>query len=60
MENKNRIVIESHFEITDNERTMIEKFRKLDDRGQAAVLNVLDHEYDSLPGEKADSLTKNA
>ena len=59
-ENRNRIVVESHFEITDNERTMIEKFRKLDERGQSAVLNVLDHEYDSLPGEKANSLPKNA
>ena len=59
-ENKNRIAIQSHFEITDYERTLIEKFRKLDDRGQAAVINGLDHEYDSLPGEKADSLTKEA
>lgn len=59
-ENRSRIEIRPNFEITDNERTMIEKFRKLDERGQAAVLNVLDHEYDSLPGEKANSLPKNA
>ena len=59
-ENRSRIEIRSNFEITDKERTMIEKFRKLDERGQAAVLNVLDHEYDSLPGEKANSLPKNA
>lgn len=59
-ENRSRIEIRPNFEITDKERTMIEKFRKLDERGQAAVLNVLDHEYDSLPGEKANSLPKNA
>lgn len=59
-ENRSRIEIRPHFEITDNERTMIEKFRKLDTRGQSAVMNVLDHEYDSLPGEKANSLPKNA
>lgn len=59
-ENRSRIEIMPNFEITDKERTMIEKFRKLDERGQAAVLNVLDHEYDSLPGGKANSLPKNA
>lgn len=42
------------------ERDLLRKFRCLDDRGKSAVLNVLNHEYDSLPGEKADSLTKEA
>lgn len=39
---------------------LIRKFRCLDNRGQAAVLNVLNHEYDSLPGEKAGSPAKEA
>ncbi|MGM9602527.1 MAG: helix-turn-helix domain-containing protein [Faecousia sp.] len=42
------------------ETQMIQKFRQLDDRGQAAVLNVLDHEYESLPGEKAKTTPKQA
>lgn len=42
------------------ETTLIRKYRCLDDRGRAAVLNVLNHEYESLPGEKADSPAKNA
>ena len=46
--------------LTDSERQIISKFRHLDDRGQSAVLNVLDHEYESLPGEKADSSAKEA
>lgn len=39
---------------------IISRFRSLDDRGQAAVLNVLNHEYDSLPGEKANAPAKEA
>ena len=46
--------------IKDEEYEIIRKFRCLDDRGQAAVLNVLNHEYDSLPGEKAGSPAKEA
>lgn len=45
---------------TDLERELIRKFRRLDDRGQAAVLNVLNYEYDSLPGEKAHAAPKEA
>ena len=31
--------------LTKAERELIQKFRRLDQRGQAAVLNTLDHEY---------------
>lgn len=46
--------------ISDDEAELIRKFRALDDRGQAAVLNVLNHEYESLPGEKARPIAKEA
>lgn len=59
-ENKNRIVIEPHHEINSSEYMIIEKFRALDDRGKSAVLTVLNHEYDSLPGEKANPASKEA
>lgn len=42
------------------EEQMIRKFRSLDERGKSAVLNVLNFEYDSLPGEKAISPAKEA
>jgi len=42
------------------EEALIAKYRALDDRGRSAVLNVLNYEYDSLPGEKASSVAKNA
>ena len=47
-------------DLSKEEQDLIRKFRRLDDRGQAAVLNVLNYEYDSLPGEKAGSSTKEA
>lgn len=46
--------------LTVEESVLISKYRCLDERGKAAVMNVLDHEYNSLPGEKADTLTKEA
>lgn len=46
--------------LSNEEELLIHKFRCLDKRGKAAVLNVLDHEYSSLPGEKADTLAKEA
>lgn len=48
------------FELTAEERIIITKFRTLDNRGKSAVLNVLNHEYESLPGEKANSSAKDA
>lgn len=47
-------------ELSAEEQDLLCKFRCLDDRGKSAVLNVLNHEYESLPGEKANSATKNA
>lgn len=41
---------------TSEELAMLKKFRDLDPRGQAAVLNVLNYEFDALTGEKADSI----
>jgi len=45
---------------SNDEVALIRKFRCLDDRGQAAVLNVLEHEYNSLPGEKVNPASKEA
>ena len=42
------------------EQDMIRKFRCLDQRGQAAVLNVLEHECASLPGDNTTSAPKQA
>ena len=46
--------------LTKAERDFIHKFRQLDQRGQSAVLNTLEHEYAALPGEKASPAAKNA
>lgn len=45
---------------SDEEQGIIQKFRCLDARGKAAVLNVLNYEYESLPGEKAHTAPKEA
>lgn len=42
------------------ELELIRKYRCLDDRGKAVVLSILNHEYDSLPGEKAHPAPKEA
>lgn len=42
------------------EQELIRKYRCLDDRGKSAVLNILEHEYTSLPGDKDNSLPKQA
>lgn len=42
------------------EQELICKFRMLDDRGKAAVLNTLEYEYKSLTGEKTESLPRQA
>ncbi len=43
-----------------NENLLIRKYRALDERGQSAVWNILNHEYDSLSGEKANATLKEA
>lgn len=47
-------------DLSKDEQELLRKFRCLDDRGKSAVLNTLNHEYDSLPGEKASSAPKEA
>lgn len=47
-------------DITKDEIALIRKYRCLDGRGQASVRNILDHEYNSLTGEKAISHSKEA
>lgn len=47
-------------DLTVEEKNIINKYRSLDDRGKSAVLNVLEHEYNSLPGIAADSAPKEA
>lgn len=47
-------------DITSADRKMLKKFHALDQRGKDAVMNVLNHEYESLPGEKAGSFAKEA
>lgn len=41
------------FSLSASEFGMIEKFRALDARGQSAVLNVLEHEYQAIAGDGA-------
>ena len=50
----------SAFLVDPVEIELLTKFRMLDKRGQAAVLNVLNHEFESLPGEEDISPAKNA
>lgn len=48
------------WELSAEEQELIRKYRRLDERGKSAVLNVLNHEYESLPGEKAGPAPKEA
>ena len=43
-----------------NEYLLIKKYRALDERGQSAVWNILNHEYISQSGEKANAAPKEA
>ena len=54
------LAVPSAPELSLEEQAFISKFRALDDRGRAAVINVLNYEYDSLPGEKARTSAKEA
>lgn len=45
---------------TNEETELIRKFRSLDDRGRSAVLNVLNHEYETRRGENAVPTPKEA
>ena len=46
--------------LTREDELLLYKFHRLDARGQAAVLNVLNHEYESQCGEEAIPPAKNA
>ena len=46
--------------LSPEDEELLRKFHCLDARGKSAVLNVLNHEYESLPGEKARSSPKEA
>lgn len=46
--------------LTVEEQALVTKYRALDDRGKSAVLNVLNFEYESRPGENALSSPKEA
>lgn len=49
------------FSLSESELCMLEKFRALDARGQSAVLNVLEHEYQAIAGDGATpSLSRQA
>lgn len=51
---------ESKCHLAPDDEELLRKFHCLDERGKAAVMNVLNHEYDSLPGEKAKATAKEA
>ena len=44
--------------LSDTEQELIRKFRQLDDRGKAAVMNSLDHEYGALSQEDAHNVLR--
>lgn len=48
------------FTLKPGEEQMIRKFRALDDRGKAAVLTILNHEYESQAGENTNTPAKEA
>ena len=47
--------VSDDLQLSPAELDMIKKFRRLDERGKSAVLNVLDHEYAALPGDTSVS-----
>lgn len=47
-------------EMTSAERQMLKMYRLLDERGKAAVLNTLNHEYESYIGEDVQTSAKEA
>lgn len=52
--------IDGYQPISQEDEEILQKFHALDQRGKDAVMNVLNHEYESLPGEKAGSFAKEA
>ena len=46
------------FNLSAAEQDLIRKFRQLDERGKAAVMNSLEHEYAALPQEDAHNVLR--
>ena len=47
--------------LSQTETYLLDKFRSLDSRGQSAVLNTLEHEYQAMHGDgSADPVPNNA
>ena len=47
-------------ELCAEESNLLRKYRALDDSGKGRVKNVLDYEYNALPGSEANSVPKEA
>lgn len=47
-------------DLTPGETELLRKYRALDDSGRGRVRNVLDYEYNALPGSEVDSIPKEA
>ena len=47
------------FELSKTETYLLDKFRSLDSRGQSAVLNTLEHEYQAMHGDGSADLVPN-
>lgn len=57
---RSAVVHISHHELTPEESDLLHKYRALDELGRGRVRNVLDYEYNSIPGSKADIAPKEA
>lgn len=47
-------------ELAEDESDLLHKYRRLDDSGKGRVRNVLDYEYNAIPGSAADAAPKKA
>ena len=47
-------------DLTPDETDLLRKYRALDDSGRGRVRNVLDYEYNALPGSEVNSIPKEA
>lgn len=47
-------------DLTPDETDLLRKYRALDDAGRGRVRNVLDYEYNALPGSEVNSIPKEA
>lgn len=47
-------------DLTPGETELLRKYRALDDSGRGRVRNVLDYEYNALPGSEVNSIPKEA